>query len=99
MTMRGCGELISSPVRKLPLWAYRALARVMWRLRLSEAPPGQIDFALYSWIVSNEKLKRTLGWTPAHSSRETFEITMRKQGKMAPAEAAEAQPAGARVAA
>ena len=66
---------------------------------LSEAPPGQVDFALYPWIVSNEKLKRTLGWTPAHSSRETFEITMRKQGKMAPAEAAEARPAGARVAA
>ena len=99
MTMRETGELIGSPVRKLPLKAYRALARLMWTLRASEAPPGQVDFAIYPWIVSNEKLKRTLGWTPAHSSRETFEITMRKQGKMAPAEAAEAQPAGARVAA
>ena len=27
MTMRECGELIEAPVRKLPLWAYRALAR------------------------------------------------------------------------
>ena len=27
MTMRECGELIGAPVRKLPLWAYRALAR------------------------------------------------------------------------
>ena len=60
-------------------------------LRVSEAPPGQIDFALYPWIVSNEKLKRTLGWTPAHS-RETFEITMRKQGKMPPAERARGGP-------
>ncbi|HEU0023578.1 MAG TPA: NAD-dependent epimerase/dehydratase family protein [Thermoleophilaceae bacterium] len=99
MTWRECGELIGSPVRKLPLWLYRGLARVMWRLRASEAPPGQIDFALYPWIVSNEKVKRTLDWTPAHTSRETFEITMRAQGKMAPAAPAEAPPAGARVAA
>jgi UDP-glucose 4-epimerase len=99
MTMRECGELIEAPVRKLPLWAYRALARLMWRLRASEAPPGQIDFALYPWIVSNEKIKRTLEWTPAHSSRETFEITMRKHGKMAPAQPAEAPQPGARVAA
>ena len=99
MTMRECGELIGAPVRKLPLKAYRGLARLMWRLRASEAPPGQVDFAIYPWIVSNEKLKRTLGWTPAHSSRETFEITMRAHGKMPPAEAAEAVPAGATVAA
>ena len=30
MTMRECGELTGSPVRKLPLRAYRALAKVMW---------------------------------------------------------------------
>ncbi len=99
MTMRETGELIGSPVRKLPLKVYRALARVMWTLRASEAPPGQVDFAIYPWIVSNEKLKRTLGWTPAHSSRETFEITMRAHGKMPPAEPVEAPRAGATVAA
>ena len=54
----------------------------MWAAALSEAPPGQIEFALYPWIVSNEKLKRTTGWTPAHTSRETFEITMRAHGKL-----------------
>ena len=26
--------------------------------------PAQIDFELYPWILSNEKLKKTLGWTP-----------------------------------
>ena len=64
---------------------YRRLAKLLWRLRLSEAPPGQIDFALYPWIVSNEKLKATLGWTPKHTSRETFDITMRAHGKLPPA--------------
>ena len=86
MTLRECAELLETPVRKMPLRLYRAIARVLWRLRMSEAPPGQIDFALYPWIVSNAKVKSTLGWTPKHSSRETFEITMRAQGKLPPAE-------------
>ncbi len=33
--------------------------------------PGQLDFARYPWIVSNEKLKTTLGWTPkTHHARD-----------------------------
>lgn len=86
MTLRECAEVLGTPIRKLPVWAYRLLGRLFWRLRLSEAPPGQIDFALYPWIVSNEKLKQTLGWTPRFTSRETFELTMRAQGKLPPLE-------------
>jgi UDP-glucose 4-epimerase len=86
MTNRECAELIGSQIRKLPLRVYRGLARTMWRLRQAEAPPGAIDFALHSWLLSNEKLKRTTGWSPKYSSRETFEITMRAHGKMPPAE-------------
>ena len=99
MTNRECAELIGSPIRRLPLRAYRGLAKVMWALRQSEAPPGQIDFALYPWIVSNEKLKRTTGWKPTHTSRETFEITMRAHGKLPPLEAPKAEPATATLAA
>jgi UDP-glucose 4-epimerase len=86
MTLRECAEVLGTPIRRMPLWAYRAVAKLLWRLRLSEAPPGQIDFALYPWILSNKKIKATLGWTPKHTSRETFEITMRAQGKLPPAE-------------
>jgi UDP-glucose 4-epimerase len=87
MTMRETFELIGSPVRKLPLRAYRALARAMWAARASEAPPGQIEFALHSWIVSANKLKLTTAWQPRHTTRETFEITMRTHGKLPPDEA------------
>jgi UDP-glucose 4-epimerase len=86
MTLRQCAELIGTPIRKLPVRAYRALAHAAWRLRASESPPGQVDFALYPWIVSAEKLRRTTGWTPRHTSRETFELTMRAHGKLPPAE-------------
>jgi UDP-glucose 4-epimerase len=92
MTLRECAEVLGTPIRRMPLWAYRGLAKLLWRLRLSEAPPGQIDFALYPWILSNEKIKATLGWTPKHTSRETFEITMRAQGKLPPAEPPASSP-------
>jgi UDP-glucose 4-epimerase len=92
MTSRECAEMIGSPTRRMPVRAYRGLARAMWNLRLSEAPPGSVDFALYPWIVSNDKLKRETGWSPRHTTRETFEITMRAHGKLPP----EGAPAGER---
>jgi UDP-glucose 4-epimerase len=86
MTLRECAELIGMPIRKMPQRAYRGLARAAWRLRASEVPAGELDFAIYPWIVSNQKLKRTVDWTPRHTTRETFEITMRAHGKLPPAE-------------
>ena len=80
-------------VRKMPLKVYRRIAGAAWKLRLpnAEAPPGQIEFVLHPWIASNEKLKADLGWTPRHTSRETFEITMRAKGVGTPAAAAGAE--------
>ena len=86
MTNRECADLIGVPIRKLPLRVYRGLARVMWKLRQAEVPPGAIEFARHSWLLSNDKLKRTTGWEPRYSSRETFEITMRAHGKLPPVE-------------
>jgi hypothetical protein len=83
MTLRECAEVIGMPVRRMPLWLYRLVAQVFWRLHLSESPAGQIEFSLHPWVVSNEKLKR-VGWAPRHTSRETFEIAMRAHGKLPP---------------
>jgi UDP-glucose 4-epimerase len=99
MTNRECAELIGSKIRKMPLWAYRRLARTMWKLRQAEAPPGAIEFALHPWLLSNEKLKRTTGWAPKYSSRETFEITMRAHGKLPAAAPSEAERPAATLAA
>jgi UDP-glucose 4-epimerase len=86
MTRRECAEVVGTPIRRLPLPVYRRIAAAAWRMRAAEAPPGGIDFELYPWIVSTEKLKRTAGWTPRHTTRETFELTMRAHGKLPPAE-------------
>src|SRR5215207_2514656 len=88
ITNRECAEVIGSPIRRIPLRAYRGLARVMWRLRQSEVPPGGIEFALHSWLLFILKDTATTGWSPKYTSRETFEITMRAHGKMPPAETA-----------
>jgi UDP-glucose 4-epimerase len=81
MTYRECAELIDLPIRRLPLPVVRALAKTTWALRQAEAPPAQIEFALHPWVMSNEKLKST-GWQPKHSTRETFELTMRAKGRL-----------------
>jgi UDP-glucose 4-epimerase len=77
-----CARLAGLKTRRMPARVYRRIAKAAWALRLPrvEAPPGQIDFLLYPWIASNEKLKAELDWTPRYTSRETFEVTMRAKG-------------------
>lgn len=82
MTATDCAELIGMRRLRVPFRPYRAFASLMWRLGVAEAPPGALQYARHPWIASNEKVKRTLGWEPRHTSRETFEITMRAHGKL-----------------
>jgi UDP-glucose 4-epimerase len=84
MTMGEAADRIGLKRRKMPLGLGRRIGKAMWVLRQSETPVGQLAFALHPWVVSNEKLKKTLSWTPAHTSRETFDIAMRAKGKLAP---------------
>jgi UDP-glucose 4-epimerase len=94
MTIRETAELSGQPIRRMPLWLYRLLGKVLWGLRQSEAPPGQIEYAIHPWLVSNDRLKQVAGWKPRYTSRETFEITMRAQGKLPPAGPAPPTTAG-----
>lgn len=76
-----CAEVIGMKTRRVPERLWRRFAGLMWTLRVAEAPPGAIDFAIYPWVVSNQKLK-DLGWRPRWTSRETFEATMREKGRL-----------------
>ncbi|MDQ3934253.1 MAG: NAD-dependent epimerase/dehydratase family protein [Actinomycetota bacterium] len=77
-----CADLIGLRRRRVPLRLWWRFAGLMWSLRQSETPPGNLHFALHPWVVSTDKLKETTGWSPRHSSRETFEITMRARGAL-----------------
>jgi UDP-glucose 4-epimerase len=87
MTSDECAELIGLRRRRIPLKLLWRLGEVMWRLRRSETPPGNLHFAIHPWVVSTDKLERTTGWSPRFTSRETFEITMRARGALPPADA------------
>lgn len=94
MTGAECADLAGIPRRRLPLGLFRRFVGLMWRLGQAEAPPGSLAFSLHPWIVSNAKLKRETGWQPAHTSRETLEMTLRSRGVLPAVERGEGGSAG-----
>ena len=82
MSAEEFSERLGKPRRKVRLSLYWKLADVLWKLRLSETPAGNLHFAVHPWVVSNEKLKRETGWRPRYTTSETFDITMRARGML-----------------
>lgn len=84
MTWREAAEILDLRVIKMPFRLAYWLAKWQWRLHVPRtyAPPGNIHFIRYPWVVSNEKLKTVAGWEPRYDTRQTFEITMRARGLM-----------------
>jgi UDP-glucose 4-epimerase len=75
-------DLIGLKARRVPYKLYKKLAGALWKAHASEAPAGQLEFAIHPWVASNEKLKKATGWAPQWTSREVFELTMRAKGKL-----------------
>lgn len=46
----------------------RAGARLSWRLRLQPSPPGWLDLAAGTPLMSTQRARTELGWTPRHSA-------------------------------
>lgn len=82
MANRECAQIIGMRQRRIPFKVMERLTAATWRLRVGEAPPGFLPFAVHPWVLSNAKLKRETGWRPRYNSRETFEITMRTHGRL-----------------
>jgi UDP-glucose 4-epimerase len=88
MTWRESAELLGTKVRRMSFRTAYAISKWSWRLHLprTHAPPGNLHFIRYPWVISNEKLKTATGWEPMHDTRETFKITMRTRGMLAGAQ-------------
>ena len=98
MTWGEAAQKAGVKVRNMSFKTARRISAATWGLRLprAEAPPGNLHFLRYPWVVSNEKLKAEIGWEPRYTTAETFAATLRargieEQGGVAP-------PAGAPVA-
>ena len=50
----------------------RAASDLTWRLRLQPSPPGWVDMALGVPIMSTQRARTELGWTPRHSAADAL---------------------------
>jgi UDP-glucose 4-epimerase len=65
------GMLGARPVRISPR-VIRAAAAVTYRMRLQPAEPGWVDMGLGVPIMSTDRARRELGWSPRHTATEAL---------------------------
>lgn len=58
--------------RPIPHFLARPLLDRLFKLRLSDFPPGEIDYIQYLCTVDGSRFERELGWKPAYGMRETI---------------------------
>jgi UDP-glucose 4-epimerase len=82
LTWGTAAAMLGKKTRRISLKNMKRFAGAMWKLHVprTEAPPGNLDFIRYPWVVSTEKLKSETGWRPEHDTVETFKATMRAKG-------------------
>jgi UDP-glucose 4-epimerase len=66
------GRLLGARPVKVPAKLLRAAASATWRLRLQPTPPGWLDLALQTPLISSERARRELGWEPTRSSEDAL---------------------------
>ena len=66
------GDLLGARPRRVHPGLLRAAADLTWRLRLQPSPPGWVDMALGVPIMSSDRARDELGWTPRYSSRDAL---------------------------
>jgi UDP-glucose 4-epimerase len=84
ITWGRAAEVLGKKTRRFSLKNMKRINGFFWRMHIprTEAPPGNLDFLRYPWVVSTEKLKSTTGWQPRYDTLETFKITMRAKGAL-----------------
>jgi UDP-glucose 4-epimerase len=66
------GRLLAARPVKVPGSLLRAAASVSWHLRLQPTPPGWLDLALQTPLMSSERARRELGWEPRWSADDAL---------------------------
>jgi nucleoside-diphosphate-sugar epimerase len=72
------GEILELSGKKrveLPEAVAFSLAERMWRIGLSEGPPGELKYLMHPWVVDNAKLKAA-GWRPRHTNTDALVETI-----------------------
>jgi len=73
LTMRQMAAMMGKPYLPLPPSLVSVALRVLKKLGFTRYGSEQVNFLRYRPILSNRRLKREMGYTPAKTSREVFE--------------------------
>ncbi len=71
-------ELSGKKRVELPEAVAFTLAERLWRLGVTEAPPGELNYVMHPWVVDNTKLKAA-GWRPLHTNSDALAETLEAQ--------------------
>ena len=66
--MKDVPTLLSGHKIYLPESLARLLVSIAWFFHFYQAPSSYLDFVRYEFLVSNEKIKTELGWSPKYST-------------------------------
>ncbi|MBI2565741.1 MAG: SDR family oxidoreductase [Candidatus Schekmanbacteria bacterium] len=80
MTLREIARCMGKPYLSVPPRLLARVLAVLRRLRLSQVGPEQLKFLQYRPVMSNDRLKRELGFTPRCTSRAAFGVYRRGRG-------------------
>jgi UDP-glucose 4-epimerase len=80
MTFDEMVALLGGWTLKLPVWLLWPMNNLMWHLRvtfITEFPSPCLNMMRYSWLASNDKVKKELGYTFKYNTREAFKDFVR----------------------
>jgi UDP-glucose 4-epimerase len=66
------GSLLGARPVRVPAGAARRAADLTWRMRLQPSPVGWVDMALGVPLMSTERVRSELGWTPRRDAGEAL---------------------------
>jgi UDP-glucose 4-epimerase len=69
---RNVAELLETRLMPMPVTVFRALADLTWRLGLQPSPVGWADMGLGVPIMSTERARTELGWSPRWTAEEAL---------------------------
>jgi UDP-glucose 4-epimerase len=73
ISLREIARRLGKPYLPLPAWGLAGALRALFALGLSSRGPEQVDFLRYRPVLSNQRMKSDLGFTPRFSSDACFE--------------------------
>jgi UDP-glucose 4-epimerase len=62
------GRALGARPIELPVRRVRSAAALSWRLRLQPSEPGWLDMGMATPVMDTGRIRRELGWTPAHTA-------------------------------